>query len=249
MLVYPRPSFSRYALAPELSGRALLLPCRRRFWLAGAPRPLLRFHRSLRSRPPRVWRASADRCPPLAGVFIGWRQRANRSAVAIAPSSLRLPRWQRGRAPFILPCRAPCWAPSRLVAQQAHRPLGVALIAAGLLPPLRYCVGRRGSATDAPVAWLLALPHFPCPRRGCLASSASSGLSPLGRCRRFGSLAPALPAYVVIGSPARTAVADGSSLPTTARPSSHVTLPATDDGRGHVPSGHSRDSLRLPPPP
>ena len=51
------------------------------------------------------------------------------------------------------------------------------------------------------------------------------------RCRRFGSLAPALPAYVVLGSPARTAVADGSSLPTTARPSSHVTLPAPHDGR------------------
>lgn len=117
------------------------------------------------------------------------------------------------------------------------------------LPALRYRGGRRGSATDAPDAWLLALPQFPRVLFRCLASSASSGLSPLGRCRRFGSLAPALPAYVVLGSPARTADADGSSLPTTARPSSHVTLPATDDGRGHVPYGHSRDSLRLPPPP
>lgn len=117
------------------------------------------------------------------------------------------------------------------------------------LPALRYRVGRRGSATDAPDAWLLALPQFPRLLFRCLASSASSGLSPLGRCRRFGSLAPALPAYVVLGSPARTAVADGSSLPTTARPSSHGSLPATDDGRGHVPAGHRRDSLRLPPPP
>lgn len=117
------------------------------------------------------------------------------------------------------------------------------------LPALRYRVGCRGSATDGPDARLLALQQFPRLLFRCLASSASSGLSPLGRCRRFGSLAPALPAYVVLGSPARTADADGSSLPTTARPSSHVTLPASDDGRGHVPCGHSRDSLRLPPPP
>lgn len=117
------------------------------------------------------------------------------------------------------------------------------------LPALRYRGGRRGSATDAPDAWLLALPQFPRMLFRCLASSASSGLSPLGRCRRFGSLAPALPAYVVLGSPARTAKADGSSLPTTARPSSHVTLPATDDGRVHARSARRRDSLRLPPPP
>lgn len=117
------------------------------------------------------------------------------------------------------------------------------------LPALRYRVGRRGSATDPPDARLLALQQFPRLLFRCLASSASSGLSPIVRCRRFGSLAPALPAYVVLGSPARTADADGSSLPTTARPSSHVTLPASDDGRGHVPMGHRRDSLRLPPPP
>lgn len=117
------------------------------------------------------------------------------------------------------------------------------------LPALRYRDGRSGSATDPPDARLLALPQFPHLLFRCLASSASSGLSPLGRCRRFGSLAPALPAYVVLGSPARTADADGSSLPTTARPSSHVTLPASDDGRGHVRDAHSRDSLRLPPPP
>ena len=117
------------------------------------------------------------------------------------------------------------------------------------LPALRYRGGRRGSATDPPDARLLALPQFPRVLFRCLAPSASSGLSPLGRCRRFGSLAPALPAYVVLGSPARTAVADGSSLPTTARPSSHVTHPTTDDGRGHVPYGHRHDSLRLPPPP
>ena len=117
------------------------------------------------------------------------------------------------------------------------------------LPALRYRVGRCDSATDPPGARLLALQQFPRLLFRCLASSASSGLSPLVRCRRFGSLAPALPAYVVLGSPARTADADGSSLPTTARPSSHVTLPASDDGRGLVPDGHSRDSLRLPPPP
>lgn len=117
------------------------------------------------------------------------------------------------------------------------------------LPALRYRDGRCGAATDPPDARLLALQQFPRVLFRCLASSASS--APLGavRCRRFGSLAPALPAYVVLGSPARTAVADGSSLPTTARPSSHVTLPTTDDGRGHVPDGHRRDSLRLPPPP
>lgn len=49
--------------------------------------------------------------------------------------------------------------------------------------------------------------------------------------RHFRCFTPALTAYVRFGSPARTAVADGSSLPTTARPSSHVTLPAPHDGR------------------
>ena len=49
--------------------------------------------------------------------------------------------------------------------------------------------------------------------------------------RHFRCFTPALTAYVRFGSPARTAIADGSSLPTTARPSSHVTLPAPHDGR------------------
>lgn len=49
--------------------------------------------------------------------------------------------------------------------------------------------------------------------------------------RHFRCFTPALTAYVRFGSPARTANADGSSLPTTARPSSHVTLPAPHDGR------------------
>ena len=40
----------------------------------GAPFPLLLLPRSLRSRPPRGWRASGVRCPPLAGVFVGCRQ-------------------------------------------------------------------------------------------------------------------------------------------------------------------------------
>ena len=98
---------------------------------------------------------------------------------------------------------------------------------------------------------LLLRVRFACPLGGggCLASSASSGLSPLGRCRRFGSLAPALPVHVVLGSPAGTANADGSSLPTTARPSSSVTHPAHDDVRGHAGSARRRDSLRRPPPP
>ena len=149
------------------------------------------------------------------------------SAVAIAPSPLRLPPRGRGWALLILPCRASCGAPKVLVAPHPHRTSGRALNAA------------RAKA----------LPHFPRPLWDSLASSASSGLSPLGRCRRFGSLAPALPAYVGLGSPARTANADGSSLPTTARPSSHVTHPATDDGRGHAGSARRRDSLRRPPPP
>ena len=82
-----------------------------------------------------------------------------------------------------------------------------------------------------------------------LTAPASSWLSPLVRCRRFGSNAHALPAYVVLGSPAQTVYTVGSSLPTTARPTSHVTLPATDDGRGHAGYARRRDSLRLPPPP
>ena len=50
--------------------------------------------------------------------------------------------------------------------------------------------------------------------------------------RHFRCFTPALTAYVRFGSPVRTAIADGSSLPTTARPSSHVTLPTPHDGRG-----------------
>ena len=106
-----------------------------------------------------------------------------------------------------------------------------------------------GGALKALPAWPIASPHFPRPLWDSLASSASSGLSPLGRCRRFGSLAPALPVHVVLGSPAGTANADGSSLPTTARPSSSVTHPAHDDVRGHAGSARRRDSLRRPPPP
>ena len=112
-------------------------------------------------------------------------------------------------------------------------------IAWGLLRLLLWCWGRV----------LCFLHPFPQHLFRSLADPASSWLSPLVRCRRFGSNAHALPAYVDLGSPARTAYADGSSLPTTARPSSHVTLPATDDGRGHAGYARRRDSLRLPPPP
>lgn len=105
-----------------------------------------------------------------------------------------------------------------------------------------------------------ACPQPPCGRalRGApascwafrfLASPASCALTVAVRCRLFGWLAPALPVFVGLGSPARTACASGSSLPTTARPLSHVTHPATDNGRGCVRSAHRRDSLRLPPPP
>ena len=72
--------------------------------------------------------------------------------------------------------------------------------------------------TSGSRAYVLPSPHFPLPPRGGLASSASSGLSPLGRCRRFGSLAPALLVVSVLGSPLKNAIAWGSSLPTTARP-------------------------------
>ena len=106
-----------------------------------------------------------------------------------------------------------------------------------------------GGALKALPAWPIALPHFPRPRFHSLASSAFSALAVATRCRRFGSLAPALPVYVVLGSPAGTVYTDGSSLPTTARPSSSVTHPAHDDGRGHAGSARRRDSLRRPPPP
>ena len=149
------------------------------------------------------------------------------SAVAIAPSPLRLSRRGWGRALYILPCGAYCGAPKVLVDPHPHRPSGRALNAA------------RAKA----------LLHFPHPLWDSLASPASSGLSPLGRCRRFGSLAPALPVYVVLGSPAGTVYTDGSSRPTTARPSSSVTHPAHDEGRGHAGSARRRDSLRRPPPP
>ena len=118
----------------------------------------------------------------------------------------------------------------------------------GVLAP-RLLSAAAGGALKALPAWAIALPHFPRPRFRSLASSAFSALAVAARCRRFGSLAPALPVLVVLGSPAGTANADGSSLPTTARPSSSVTHPAHDDGRGHAGSARRRDSLRRPPPP
>ena len=106
-----------------------------------------------------------------------------------------------------------------------------------------------GGALKALPACPIALPHFPRPRFRRLASSAFSALTVAARCRRFGSLAPALPVLVVLGSPAGTVYTDGSSHPTTARPSSSVTHPTHDDVRGHAPVGRRRDSLRRPPPP
>lgn len=54
----------------------------------GAPFPLLRLPCSLRSHPPRVWRASGERCPPTAGVFVGWRVTVKRAMFAIASWAL-----------------------------------------------------------------------------------------------------------------------------------------------------------------
>ena len=136
---------------------------------------------------------------------------------------------------------------------QPHTPAISACSAQGLSRALRFRsqlaeLSLRSKSASFSLA-LSALHPFPQHHFRSLAAPASSWLSPLVRCRPFGSNAHALPAYVVLGSPARTAIADGSSLPTTARPSSHVTLPATDDGRGHAGYARRRDSLRLPPPP
>lgn len=49
---------------------------------------------------------------------------------------------------------------------------------------------------------LLLRVRFDCPCGGGLASLAFNALGVAARCRRFGSLAPALPVYVVLGSPA-----------------------------------------------
>lgn len=105
------------------------------------------------------------------------------------------------------------------------------------------------SKSGAGDALLLALPPFPHGLFRSLASNASCGLTPAVRYRPFRRFAPALPVFVGLGSPARTADAVGSSLPTTARPTSHGSLPATDNGRVHAGSARRRDSLRLPPPP
>lgn len=98
-------------------------------------------------------------------------------------------------------------------------------------------------------ALLLALPPFPHGLFRSLASNASSGLKPTVRYRPFRRIAPALTVFVALGSPARTAYAVGSSLPTTARPTSSGSLPTTDNGRMHAAYDRRRDSLRLPPPP
>lgn len=107
----------------------------------------------------------------------------------------------------------------------------------------------HGSHPGAGDALLLALPPFPHGLFRSLASNASSGLKPTVRYRPFRRIAPALTVFVGLGSPARTAYAVGSSLPTTARPTSSGSLPATDNGRVRAGSARRRDSLRLPPPP
>lgn len=190
-------------------------------WSRGAPLPLLLLPRSLRSRPPRAWRATGERCPPTAGFFIGCRQRAIMSAVAIAPSPLRQPCGGWGRALFTLPCRVSCRAPKGLVALHPHRPPWSALNAVGGSAALCRARLALAGVTSSSCACVRPSPHFPLPPHSCLASSASSGLSPLGRCRRFGSLAPALLVVSVLGSPMENAIAWGSSLPTTARPHFH----------------------------
>ena len=115
--------------------------------------------------------------------------------------------------------------------------------------PYAFALSWRNSrwARDSPA---VRSPFQPCTLSpSCFASPACSRLWPLARCRHFSSNAPALTAYVRFGSPARTAIADGSSLPTTARPSSHVTLPAAHDGRGVARYARRRCPQRLPPPP
>lgn len=54
-------------------------------WAWGAPFPLLRFPWAPGAHPPRVWRATGERCPPTAGFFFGWRMGANMVGVVISP--------------------------------------------------------------------------------------------------------------------------------------------------------------------
>ena len=141
-----------------------------------------------------------------------------------------------GRTPLIGRCD-PTRPPFLLVALWAY-PL-----------PYAFALSWRNShsARDPPA---VRSPFQPCTLSpSCFASPAFSRLRPLARCRRFSSNAPALPAYVVLGSPAQAACAGGSSLPTTARPPFRVTLPATDDGREWARYARGRCPQRLPPPP
>ena len=165
--------------------------------------------------------------PPATTVLVAGR------ISRVAPS-LRL--GALGRCALIGRCN-PTRPPLSLVALRAY-PL-----------PCAIAVGwhRRRCALAMPPD---GLPCQPCTLSpSCFASPACSRLWPLARCRHFSSNAPALTAYVRFGSPARTAIADGSSLPTTARPSSHVTLPAAHDGRGVARYARRRCPQRLPPPP
>lgn len=145
----------------------------------------------------------------------------------MAPCPLRLLHSPWGRALSILQGSGSASAIPLGFQRLRHLPAGNALKAAGLR----------------------ALPPFPHGLFRSLASNASSGLMSAVRYRPFRRIAPALPVFVGLGSPARTADAVGSSLPTTARPTSSVTLPTTDNGRMHAGSARRRDSLRLPPPP
>lgn len=105
-------------------------------WSRGAPLPLLLLPRSLRSRPPRVWRASGERCPPTAGFF---------SAAALAsfgrlPLSLIVRIASRSRAletPF---CRGSVGVPSWRSTDYRHRKTGSALKAVRGFATLRYAL-------------------------------------------------------------------------------------------------------------
>lgn len=274
-------------------------------WSRGAPLPLLLLPRSLRSRPPRGWRATGERCPPTAGFFSAAAlasfgrltltlivRIASRSRALETPfcrGSVGAPSWrcpdcrhrktgsalkavrgfvQRG-AGVCCALGAPSWALLRVVRSSLIQRISgdcsyVAIPRDALCAPRRYRLGLRGSLSVAAVPKTIpprcAVPMRPQTPRGrtladtsaprsrsvaigeplraslmassltCaphrlssywLASSASSGLVPLVRSRRFDAKAPALLVVSVLGTPMENAYAWGSSRPTTARPHFH----------------------------
>ncbi len=106
----------------------------------GGPRPLLRFPRSLRSRPATAVGALGERCPASRCFFFGYRRGGSLAGCRYAPRPAQVAFGIGGRALFIPACRAfagGLWRYRATVPLLQHRSQGSALKAAGWSASLR----------------------------------------------------------------------------------------------------------------